>query len=219
MRSPLCRALACAEEWCHIDRGEPHLGSVADARRALAWHLASRGRQAEARELLLANHHWLLHCGPELFMGDKIVADRVFSYLEFRYLGLGAFPPITAEETGRPDCEAVLASAASDDLPATAWANLAAASLHFGDQRLPANLEAKVASWFTHNLAHTAADQRHRGQFDQARQTVDRILALGRLVVERNPKDPCVPTSCSPKRSTRRRIMPGAPPKIALPSS
>jgi hypothetical protein len=184
------RAIACAVEWSHLDRSEGRLGTIANARRALAWYLASRGRPAEARELLLANHRWLMCCGPEMAMDEWIVADRAFIDMEFRHLGLGAPPPPAAEAGGRPDSGAVLASAASDDLPATAWANLAAASLHFGDPCRPATFrEAKVAEAFTHELTVIAADQRHRGQCDQARQTVDRLLALARLVVERNPKD------------------------------
>jgi hypothetical protein len=47
-----------------------------------------------------------------------------------------------------------------------------------------------VAEHFTNNLVTIVSDQRHRGQLDQARQTADRMLAFGRLVVERNPHNP-----------------------------
>jgi hypothetical protein len=184
------RALACAEEWSRIDpRGEP-LGSLVVCRRFLARHLASCDRPAEARDLLLANQQSLLRCAREI-VNEMIVAERVLSYLEFRHLGLGVLPPPTTEDTGPPDSGVVLGSAASDGLSATAWANLTAASLHLGDQSVPANFrEAKVAFWFTRGLYEFAADQRRRGQFDRARQTADRLLAFGRLVVERNPNDP-----------------------------
>jgi hypothetical protein len=184
------RAIACAEEWSRVDPGGEPLVVLVQCRRSLATRLASCGRQVEARELLLANQHSLWRCAPEI-VDERILADRIFSDMEFRQLGLGAIPRPTAKETGRPDSRPVLASAASDDLSATAWANLAAASLHLGDQSVSAKLrEAKVAFWFEQWLGGIAADQRRRGRFDQARKTADRLLAFGRLVVERNPNDP-----------------------------
>ena len=49
--------------------------------------------------------------------------------------------------------------------------------------------EAEAAFEFTRQLVRIAIDQRHSGQFHRTRQTVDRLLALGRIVVERNPND------------------------------
>jgi tetratricopeptide (TPR) repeat protein len=182
------RAIACAEEWSRVDLGGEPLVVLVQCRRSLARRLASCGRQVEARELLLANQHSLWRCAPEI-VDERILADRIFSGMEFRQLGLGAIPRLAAKGTGRPDSR--LSSSASDDLSATAWANLAAASLHLGDQSVSAKLrEAKVAFWFEQGLGGIAADQRRRGRFDQARKTADRLLAFGRLVVERNPNDP-----------------------------
>jgi eukaryotic-like serine/threonine-protein kinase len=184
------RAVACAEEWSRIDpRGEP-LGNLVVCRKSLARRLAPWGRPSEARDLLLANQHSLQRCAREI-VDEMIVAERALNYLEFRHLALGPIPPLTAEDTGHPDTGAFFGSAASDDLPATAWANRAAASLHLGDQSVSANFrEAKVDFRFAQGLILIAGDQRHWGQFDRARQTVDRLLAFGRLVVGRHPKDP-----------------------------
>jgi hypothetical protein len=140
--------------------------------------------------LLLANQHSLWRCAPET-VTETIVAERLFSHIEFRHLGLGALPPPAAEEVGHPDPGSVLCSAASDNLPATAWASLAVASLRSGEPNPSANFrETQVAFRFARRLSHIAADQRHSGQFEQARQTADRVLAVGRLMVERNATDP-----------------------------
>ncbi len=184
------RAVACAEEWSRIDPGSEPLVNLVTCRRKLARRLVSCACRAEARDLLLANHHALWRCAPGI-VDEHIVAERVLSYLEFRHLGVGAIPSPAAEDTGHPDTGVVLGSAASDALPAPAWAYLAAASLHLGDQSVSAKFpEAVVAFSFTRELCQMAADHRHWGQFDRARQTADRLLAFGRLVVERHPNDP-----------------------------
>jgi hypothetical protein len=138
--------------------------------------------------LLLANRHSLWSCAPEI-VDHRIVAERIFSHIEFRHLGLGA-PPPGAEDNGNPDSGAILASAASDDLPATIWASLANDSIRSGGQSMLARFrEAEAAFEFARKLGGIAADQRHSRQFHRARQTVERLLALGRIVVERNPND------------------------------
>jgi hypothetical protein len=181
-------AVACAEEWSRIDPGSGPLVTLVSSRSSLAWHLTSCGQRAEARDLLLANRHSLWSCAPEI-VDYHIVAERIFSHIEFRHLGLGA-PPPGAEDNGNPDSGAILASAASDDLPAAIWASLANDSIRSGGQCMLAGFrEAEAAFEFTRKLEQIAADQRHSNQFQRARQTTDRLLALGRIVVERKPND------------------------------
>lgn len=187
----LRRAVVCANEWLRLDQNAKPFWVVTDARRDLARHLASHGRQAEARELLLADHDWRLHLSSGHSMDAKIVADRVFSYVESRRLGLGALPLPTPDENRRLGSETSLASVASENLSATAWASLAAVALHFDEQNMPADFDEVVATeQFIENLVPVAGGQRHRRQIDQARQTVDRMVALARLVVQRNPAHP-----------------------------
>jgi tetratricopeptide (TPR) repeat protein len=184
----LRRAVACAEEWSRIDPAGDPLLSLVWCRKFLARALASWGRHDEARDLLVANQRSLKRCAPAI-VDERIVAERILGHIEFRHLGLGA-PPPPADDTGPPSWT-VIGSAESDDLPATARASLAAVSLPFDDGSPSAKCrEAHAAYWFARGLTEIAADQRHRGRFDRASQTVDRLLALARLVVERNPNDP-----------------------------
>jgi tetratricopeptide (TPR) repeat protein len=184
------KAIACAEEWLRTDRGAGPLESLVKCRRHLASFLASSCRQAEARELLLANHHSLWRFTHEV-VDEKITAERVIGYIEFRYLNLGELPPPAAEETGRLELGAAVASAASDRSPATAWASAVVASLRCASPSRTSKFRETVAAReITYRLCDIAADQRHSDQLDRARQTVERMLAFARLVVERNPNDP-----------------------------
>ena len=188
--SHLRRAVDCAEEWSRFDpSGEP-LRNLVWCRKFLARALASLGRHAEARDLLLANRRSLRRCAPEL-VDDVIVAERILNDVEFRLLEVGALPRTAAEDTDHPDSWTVLGSAESDGFSATAWAKLAAAALHSGPRGRPSpSGETHVAYWFARGLTEISMDQRHGGRLDRARQATDRLLAFAQLLVERNPKDP-----------------------------
>src|SRR5262249_49446655 len=141
------------------------------------------GRRDEARSALLANRR-ALEDVPRAWLDEGVVAARALNPMVFRHLGLDPPPSPLAEGAG-------LGSAEADRLPAEAWARSAAHALRFDAPDRPATYrESRAVQWFTSWTCTIASDQRNQKHLDRARQNADRLVALARLLVERNPNDP-----------------------------
>jgi tetratricopeptide (TPR) repeat protein len=184
------RAVADSDEQYRAAPGADTLVSLVARRRSLARALARRGRRDEARSALLANRR-ALEDAPRAWLDEGVVAARALNPMVFRHLGLDPPPCPRADGDGPLAEGAGLGSAEADRLPAEAWARSAARALCFDDPDRPATYrESRAAQWFTSWTCTIASDQRNRGHLDQAGQNADRLVALARLLVERNPNDP-----------------------------
>ena len=152
--------------------------------------LAARGRHAEVRALLIANHRSLEDSAAKRD-DEKLLAEVALNGLDFLHLGAGPPPPGRVDVAGRIDPEPRLGSLEVDRLPAEEWARNVARALRFDDgTRPPTFRESEATFWFTRQLIVAAGDHRKVHRLDLAGRTADRMLALARLVVERNPSDP-----------------------------
>ncbi len=183
-------AVAMAEEWCSLAPGSDSFVALVARRRELASVLSRQGRPAEARKLLLANHHSLEEA-PPVRVDESIRIERVRNALSFHHLEAGPPPESATDGVGPPDPLALLASPDGDRLPADAWAGLALRMLQdVGKTAAPISRESRMALWFADDLKELASARRRSGRFDEARRIGDRLAALARLLVRRNPEDP-----------------------------
>ena len=125
----------------------------------------------------------------------KSRAGAVFVQLDFDHSS--AAPPLmpaTPAPGDRPGVSDALRRLASDRgglLPAPAWAELAFRALRSpGRPNAAPSVQSAAGFWLSRHLLLVAAEQRGLGKMDDARVTVDRMLALGKLLVERFPNLP-----------------------------
>lgn len=184
------RAVAEAEDRYRAAPGADLLALLAARRRNLARAVARLGRLDEARNLLMANRNALAEAPPD-WLNEGLVAARAVNAIVFRHLGIDP-PPRPRVDVDRPlEMTAGLGSAEADRLPAEAWARSAAHALRFHDPDRPSTFrESRAAGWFAAWIHTIACDQRNGGHLDRAGRNADRLVALARLLVERNPSDP-----------------------------
>jgi serine/threonine protein kinase len=181
------QGIAAAEEWAGVAPGPESLAMLMSRRRELASALARQRRRAEARELLLANRR-SLEASPPAWADERVSVERIRDVLSFHRLDLGPHPDSPADGVGPPESLALLASPDGDRLPPEAWATLAIRVLQSAAN--PPSATTRRALWFTADLKELASARRRSGRFDEARQVGDRLAALARLLVARNPRDP-----------------------------
>ena len=186
----LARTVAGAEDWYAAAPGTDALLSLVTTRRSLAMVLATRGRRAEAGDLLLANR-CALRDVPADWLDEEVVAALALNAMIFWHLGIELPPKPRVEGACPLGAIAVLGSPETDRMPPDAWAKTAARALRFDDPDRPATFRESRAAWrFSSGIQSIASDQRTRGPLDRAGQIADRFLAFARLLVERNPDDP-----------------------------
>jgi tetratricopeptide (TPR) repeat protein len=184
------RAVAEAEARYRAAPGADTLALLAARRRNLARAVARLGRLVEARNLLLANRRSLAEAPPE-WLNEGLVAARAVNAIVFRHLGVDPPPRPRVEVDRALEATAGLGSADADQLPAEGWARSAAHALRFDDPDRPSTFrESRAAQWFASWIHTIACDQRNGGHLDRAGRNADRLVALARLLVERNPNDP-----------------------------
>jgi hypothetical protein len=185
----LRRAVLHAEEWSRDDPAAGLIPPLIWSRRELARVLAGQGRHAEAGALLLANHRATGEAARDRPDATSAM-ERIRNVLDFQSCGPAPPPDPRADEVGPPDPLTLLASPQGDRLPPEAWAQLALRAHQDTRTSPPATAgESQDALAFSSRLTEVASAQRLLHRFEQARRTADRLAALGRLLVERNPSD------------------------------
>jgi tetratricopeptide (TPR) repeat protein len=192
--SHLRRAVDAGEELVRLRPGAGSICLLAETRNSLAGLLARRGDHEQARSVMDANRKMLENVPVEAeFPG--VAAWRVFVRLDFDRFRTRSAPTLTAafqdDGSGHTDPLPRLASSGADRLPARDWAELAAQALRSAAHAdiTPAQ-ESQAGYMLIILLGVMAAEQRHCGQLGEARRTADRMLALGRLLVERHASHP-----------------------------
>jgi serine/threonine protein kinase len=183
------RAISGAEE---VFRAAPRVDALVTLlyhRRALTRMLADQGRRAEAKALILANRR-AIEESPCQGGDERIVIEYLLNAIDSWHFGIHSSLGPRIDGDRPPDALAMLGSPEADRLPAEAWAELALRALRLAEKMCSVTLpESKSALRLTHALHDTASEQRSGRRLVPARQTADRMLALARLVVERNPED------------------------------
>jgi tetratricopeptide (TPR) repeat protein len=166
--------------------------AMAYSRDALAMALARRGDLDGSRALLLANRRMFDELPAET---DSIfvAAWRIRVRSDFIRLMDRTHPaPMTDMPVGEPGGNDPLSKLSSPDanrVTATAWAELAVDALSPANQSTRLH-ELRVELFVCHHLATTASQLRRLGRLDEAKLVADRLLAFGRLVVNRYPDSP-----------------------------
>ena len=165
---------------------------LADSRSGLARLLASQGDFEQARSLMLANLR-LLENVPEVLDHPKVAARRVAAQIDFDRIHAApshvAAISLRTDGTGQPVSCQHLASPEADQLSDQAWAELATQSLHSPVRTVPAYVS-EAGFWLIRHISGIAAEQRRSNKLEQAKLTVNRIVALGHLLVERHSDQP-----------------------------
>lgn len=178
------RAVAEAEELARLAPDAARLDDLSRRRGCLAARLVLRGDRALARSMLEENRRMLDEAPPEC-EGPEVTAARAFERMNFIRAGVG--PDLD------PSSQTGAAGGAPphgpDGLPASAWAEHALRKLQSsarGEAGPGRDVEAAYA--FAVRLTILAAEQRRFGRPDLNKATAERTLALGRLVVDREPR-------------------------------
>ena len=190
----LRRAVRAAEERARLDPGESPKIMLARSREALAISLARRGDRDEPHSLLMANR-LMLERIPVSSQGPEILAWRIHVHSDFaRWIegGSSATPDRSpSDPAGGTEALTRLASPEADRLSAEAWAELAAAAIDADDGSSSASPSNEASQVYLCNLlAGTASEFRRLKKIDESRRVVDRLLAFGRLMVDRYPDRP-----------------------------
>lgn len=187
-------AVRSAERWAGLVSGVPSIDTLARSREVLALALLKRGDRDESRSLMLANRLLIDGFSAE---GDNpmIVAWRIHVRSDFTRLidGESSVPSATSGEVkpARKDPLTRLESPEANRFPADVWAELAAEV--FGPTTgtgTASSLTVSFPPYLCHLLAGTASELRRIGRLEEARRVADRLLAFGRLLVERYPERP-----------------------------
>ena len=190
----LRHAVRSAEAWALLMPDDAPLDTLARSRESLSLLLVKRGEREESRSLMLANRR-LLDGFPAECENPNIMAWRIQVHSDFTFWidGESSVPSaglIDDLRVGRGPLSR-LASAEANRLPAEAWAELAADV--FGPESR-AGTSSTATDAFASNLcqlqARTASKLRSLGEIEAARRVSGRLLAFGRLLVERYPDRP-----------------------------
>ena len=184
----LARALEAAEQLKRTDRCAASICMLADSQYNLAHFLARRGDREGAGSLLTANRRMLEESKVDASDPD-VMAWRVFARYDFGQ----SSADLSLAPAGRSSDDASvglpgIASSGHDHLSAENWAELAAGALRVAaPAETTPSQESNAGFRFALHLSTVASAARRLGKLDLARDTTDRIHALGTLLVARYP--------------------------------
>ena len=192
----LVRAVRSAEDEVRRATRADRFWRLISARRALAWHLFSRGEHDETRKLIAANDGLVKHlaseCESPLAECERILADidmKLINEFSPSETDLAA----TACEVSVNGPLSSLASPTDASQKPAEWAKIAAEFLrvakHSGSAataRLDSDDESRVVG----HLRALAAMLNRVGKLDGARRIAERMLALGEFSVANHPVEP-----------------------------
>ncbi len=193
----LHQALVASEELERVWPDSEAMGILAGTRYCLARLLVIRDQGEQARSLLAANRRLFEKVNEDDLDRPELASWRVFVELDVDHFTAPSSPlPLTLAPVDRsdvPDAVLRLANAQAGLLPARAWAELALSALRSrGKPNTAPSFQSAAGLCLSRHLLLIAAEQRRLRKIDDARVTVERMLALGKLLVERFPD---IPTS------------------------
>ncbi len=188
------KTIAIGEELVRLRPDARSICQLAMVRNDLVSLSCRQGELDQARSLLVENRSMLADVSGDI-ESPQIAVCRIITGYELDRLNARAGPATAFawrdDGGGRVDPVVMLASPEADRLPARSWAELA-----LGGLRAPSHSgigpseEAEAGYALITYLFKMAAAQRHDGKREDARRTADRMLSLGRLLVERRPSQP-----------------------------
>ena len=190
----LRQAVGAAEELMRDRPDGDSIGRLAKLRNSLASLLDRQGAHTEAMAVLDANRRMLASL-PADAEDLQVVCSRIIVQWELDRLIKGRpSPPASEPRTVLPnpmDNVVRLASPEADRLSPQSWAELAIRALREGSGRrkIPVD-EADSSYGLIGHMGELAALHRRTGALDEASRVAERMLALGRLLVEHNPNRP-----------------------------
>jgi eukaryotic-like serine/threonine-protein kinase len=188
------RAIDAAEELMRLRPDTPSIETLTRVRNDLARLLANRGNRERAGSLLASNRILLASIpadaeGPRIGLLRIIVNMESDRFLEGEPQGPGS--DLRDDRPSPPGSFIGIGSREASRLPAPAWARHALqcirATIH---SDIDPSQESDVGYGLVFHLGGVVAEHRRYGRLEEAVRTADCILALARLLVERNPDQP-----------------------------
>ena len=192
----LRRAVRSGEALIDVVHDAESINLLAESRRSLSRFLTVEGKTEEANSLLVANRRMLERTAAES-KDARMAAMRLFSYLDLSHIRPASIPATSPassrvrSDSELPDALSRLTSSESHRLTPQEWGGLALEALlakNASDTSRPSEYAAGYE--LSLMLGIVAAEQRHAVRLGEAWQTVDRNLAVGRLLVTRYPNQP-----------------------------
>ncbi len=191
----LRQALVASEELARVWPDGEAMGILAGTRYCLATLLVSRSQGEEARSLIALNRQLFEKVPDGNLDSPDVVSWRVFVELDVDHFSASSSPePLGLAPVDRTDASDALrhvATARAGLLPTRAWAELAFRALRSrGKPNAAPSFQCAAGLCLNRHFLLVAAEQRKLGKIDDAQVTVERMLALGKLLVERFPDIP-----------------------------